>query len=135
MLCLPVLPGAGGSAAVLRLARLARVGKLVDKVPALRALFAGISSGFSNILYIGMLLALLFYLYGCLGVILFHDVDPTHFGSLGTTWVTLFQLTTMESWANLMFAVYYGCNRDASASGGATTSSPAPSSEARTRSP
>jgi hypothetical protein len=128
LLCLPFLP-LGNSAAILRLARLARVGKVIDKVPKLKVLLVGITSGFRSILYIAMLLGLCFYLYGCLGVILFHGADPTHFGSLGAAFITLFQLTTMESWGSIMFAIYYGCNRDATASGGKTSSSPADNSQ------
>ena len=102
---------------------------MIDKVPKLKVLLVGITSGFRSILYIAMLLGLCFYLYGCLGVILFHGADPTHFGSLGAAFITLFQLTTMESWGSIMFAIYYGCNRDATASGGKTSSSPADNSQ------
>jgi hypothetical protein len=141
ILCMPTLP-VGSSGAILRLARLSRIGKVVEKVPKLRVLLSeyccrrryrrrlaaaplgppaathppptcalttrrrfsrspstpvGIAGGFHNIVYIGMLLGLCFYIYGCVGVLLFRASDPLHFGSLGVTFKTLFQITTMES--------------------------------------
>ena len=44
-----------------------------------------------------MLLSLCFYIYGCVGVLLFRSSDPLHFGTFGLTFKTLFQITTMES--------------------------------------
>ena len=43
-----------------------------------------------------MLLGLVFYLYGIVGMMLFRTNDPWHFGDLHTTMVTLFRCSTLE---------------------------------------
>ena len=52
--------------------------------------------------YVALLLSVLFYVYAVLGVSLFGRTDPEHFGTLGATALTLFQVVTLEGWADIM---------------------------------
>lgn len=51
-----------------------------------------------------MLLALLLYVYGILGYSLFHEHDPKHWGRLGASIGTLFQILTLEGWVEVQAA-------------------------------
>ena len=116
------VPGAG-FAAVLRLLRLLRVLKLVKQLPQLQMIVGGLLNGLTSIGYISLLLALVFYLYGVLGIILFREVrflieilddfrrfvemkfgdfrrnfgqnDPWHFSTLDIAMLSLFRCATM----------------------------------------
>jgi voltage-gated sodium channel len=93
-------------AAVLRLVRVLRVLRLVTAVPRLQLLVGALIKSVPSMSYVGLLLSLLFYVYG---VAVFGAGDPEHFGALPTAALTLFQVVTMEAWTELMgaqFAAY-----------------------------
>jgi voltage-gated sodium channel len=52
--------------------------------------------------YVALLLCVLFYVYAVMGIGLFGKADPAHFGSLGASGLTLFQIVTLEGWAEIM---------------------------------
>ena len=65
------------------------------------ALFAGVgSSG-----WIVLLLSTFNYIAACVGVMLFRNNDPFHFGGLGKAFLTL---QTMEIMVRLILSVYLG---------------------------
>jgi voltage-gated sodium channel len=68
-----------------------------------------ISSAFSAVMLISIPsmghVILLLYVYGVLGVNLFAQVDPQHWGSLGTACLTLFQMLTLEGWVEIQRVV------------------------------
>eukprot|EP01048_Picozoa_sp_COSAG05_P017512 COSAG05_NODE_2400_length_3111_cov_5.177291_1_plen_700_part_00 len=103
------MPFAGKMVAVLRLLRLLRVLKLVKSLPQLQMIVSGLMQGLSSIGYISLLLFLVFYLYGVLGIILFRDNDPWHFSSLDIAMLTLFRCSTLEDWTDVMYINMYGC--------------------------
>jgi len=45
-----------------------------------------------------------------MGVFLFKVNDPIRFGDLGTSILTLFQITTMEGWTDILYANMHGCD-------------------------
>jgi voltage-gated sodium channel len=49
-----------------------------------------------------MLLFIHFYIYAVLGTFLFGANDPEHFGALGTSLLSLFQVVTLEGWVDIM---------------------------------
>ena len=93
---LPILPVGGDSVVVLRMLRLLRVAKLVKAIPQLRMIIMGLQSGLSSIFYILVLLILVLYVFAILGLILFRKNDPFHFGTLGSSMITLFRIATLE---------------------------------------
>lgn len=38
------------------------------------------------------------YITGCLGVFLFQDLDPFHFGSVQQALFTIYQIETLDNW-------------------------------------
>jgi len=111
-LCLPtgiLNEDDSSSVALLRLFRLARVAKLVRKIPQLQMIVMGLVGGFKSIAYILLLLMLVFYLYAILGMFAYKTNDPLHFGHLHTAMITLFRMSTLEDWTDVMYINYYGC--------------------------
>ena len=96
-------------AAVLRLARLFRVLKLVRALPKLQILVSALLKSLPSMGYVGLLLALLFYIYSVAGVFLFGANDPVHFGNLWIAMLSLFRVVTGEDWTDIMYIQMYGC--------------------------
>jgi len=99
-----------GVVAVFRLARVLRVFRLVSALPKLRIIVDAMLKSIPSMAYVGLLLFLLFYIYGVMGVFLFKVNDPIRFGDLGTSILTLFQITTMEGWTDILYANMHGCD-------------------------
>jgi voltage-gated sodium channel len=100
-----LLPQAGSFAMVARLARLLRVTRLVSVFPELRLIVSTMLRSIPSMGHVIMMLSLLLYVYAVLGLYLFRDVDPEHWGSLGTALLTLFQMLTLEGWVEIQAAV------------------------------
>ena len=58
----------------------------------------------------GILLFLLFYVYGAMAVFLFGENDPIHFRNLQTSILSLFRVVTLEDWTDVMYINMYGSN-------------------------
>ena len=96
------LPAAGSLVTMLRLLRLLRVLKLLKSVPKLAIIVNALVMGLSSIGFIGVILLLVFYVFAILGMMLFKENDPWHFGSLHTSILTLFRCSTLEDWSDVM---------------------------------
>lgn len=96
-----LLPSIGSLATVARLARVLRVARLVGVSPKLRLILATMAKTIPSLGHVGLLLGLVLFIYAVLGVHLFRDADPTHWGDLGTALLTLFQVLTLEGWVEL----------------------------------
>lgn len=94
----------GGYMAAVRLLRVLRVLRLLTAFPKLQILVSALFKSLPSMGYVILLMAILFYVYAVVGVKLFSAADPAHFGDLGKTFVTLFQVVTLEGWADLMWA-------------------------------
>jgi len=103
-----LLPAETGFVAVVRLARILRVLRLVSIMPRLQFLVGALLKSVPSIGYITLLLSLFFYIYACLGVFLFRYNDPIHFGTLGASLLTLFEVVTLEGWNNIFHVQLYG---------------------------
>ena len=111
IVCVCFLPGDTSFAAVLRLARLLRVLKLVRALPRLQVLVAALLKSIPSMFYISLLLGLLFYLYGVLGTFLYQDNDPVHFENLETGLLTMYRVSTLEDWTDVMYINMFGCDQ------------------------
>ena len=98
-------------AAVLRLARLFRVLKLVRALPKLQILVSALLKSLPSMGYVGLLLGMLFYIYSVAGVFLFGANDPVHFGNLWIAMLSLFRVVTGEDWTDVMYIQMYGCEK------------------------
>jgi len=103
-----LLPVGGTYAAVLRLARVLRAMRVVTAVPKLQLLVGSLLKSIPSLLYVGMLLGVLFYIYGVIGIFLFRGNDPVHFQNLSTALLTLFRVVTLEDWTDVMYIQMYG---------------------------
>lgn len=97
-----LLPSSGPFAAVLRLARILRVLRLVSVLPQLQMLVGAFLKSIPSLFYVGILLGLHFYIYAVLGTHFFHVTDPNRFGNLPETMLTLFKVVTLEGWVEIM---------------------------------
>lgn len=102
------LPIGGTYIAVLRLARILRVFRLVSALPKLQVLVGALLKSIPSMSYVGILLFLLFYIYAVIGTFMFGQNDPIHFGSLQVSMMTLFKTITLEGWIDFMNIQYYG---------------------------
>ena len=96
-----LLPIGGPFAAVLRLARVLRLLRLVSALPKLQMLVGALLKSFSSMGYVGLLLGVMFYIYAIMGVHLFGKQDAEHFGSLAPALMSLFQIITLDNWSDI----------------------------------
>jgi voltage-gated sodium channel len=100
---------AGDNMAVLRLLRLMRLLKLLHAVENLQIILSGLAAGLTSIGYILILLTLVFYLFAIVSWMWFGKNDPVHFQNLDVAMLTLFRMSTMEDWTDVMYVNMYGC--------------------------
>lgn len=99
--------------AVLRIARVLRLLRMISVFPKLRVLIGALLKSIPSMGYVIVLLMLLFYVYAILGVFLYGASDPTHFGNLHLSMITLFKVITLEGWTDIMNThLYIGNNED-----------------------
>merc|ERR1712196_641856 len=100
--------GAGSVLMVFRLFRLMRIMKLVKSIPQLRIIVSTMITAMPSVMYISILIFLLLYIYGVLGVFVFGENDQKYFGNLGVALITLFRVMTMDHWGEIMYIELYG---------------------------
>jgi len=103
-----LLPLEGQFVAVLRLARILRVLKLVTAVPKLQIIVGALLKSIPSMFYVSILLTLLFYVYAVMATFMFKGNDPLHFGSLELSMLSLFRVVTLEDWTDVMYIQMYG---------------------------
>lgn len=99
------LPATGGFATIGRLLRLLRVTRLVSVFPQLRLIVNTMLLSIPSMGHVVLLLGVLLYVYGIAGVYMFREADPAHWGTLGAALLALFQVVTLEGWADLQQAL------------------------------
>ncbi len=99
-----LIPATGELATLARLARLLRVLRLVSSFPELRLIVATLIRSIPSMGNVLILLSIIFYMYGVAGYHLFHEVDPTHWRTLGISLLSLFRIVTLEDWTDIMYA-------------------------------
>ena len=90
---------ASGQLAVLRALRVLRVLRILTIVPSMRRVVGGLLAAIPGLASIGMVLALVFYVFAVITTNLFGAAFPDWFGTLGRSLYTLFQVMTLESWS------------------------------------
>ena len=93
---------ASGPLAVLRALRVLRVLRLISVVPSLRNVVEAMLGALPGMGSIVLLMALLFYVFAVMATKLFGADMDEQFGSLGASLFTLFQLMTLDDWANIV---------------------------------
>ncbi len=95
------LAPATGPLSVLRAMRAFRLMRMVTIMPSMRRVITGMFNALPGVGSVAGVLLVMFYVAGIMGSNFFHEVDPDHFGSLGTTFFTLFQFLTLEGWPDV----------------------------------
>ncbi len=103
IIVLSLLPQTGQFATIARTMRLLRVFRLITSIPELRLIVATLIRSIPSMGHIIMLMSVLFYVYGITGYHIYHEHDPTHWGSLGLALLTLFRVVTLEDWTDVMY--------------------------------
>ncbi|HZH46381.1 MAG TPA: ion transporter, partial [Roseococcus sp.] len=93
---------ATGALSVLRALRILRVLRLVSVVPSLRTVVEAMLAALPGMGSIVLLMLLLFYVFAVMAVKLYGEDMPEAFGTLGASLFTLFQLMTLDDWANIV---------------------------------
>ncbi len=99
------IPGIGSTLAAARVLRVLRVFRLVKAIPELRLIVTTLINSFKSLIYVALLAAILFYVYGVIGTTIFGEVSPQFFGSLHRSILTLFEVLTLEGWVDIMDSV------------------------------
>ena len=90
---------------VLRALRILRALRLVSAVPGMKRVVSGLLSAIPAMLSIILLLGLVLYVGAVLATEMYGDAAPQHFGHLGDSLFTLFQVMTGEAWPDIAAAV------------------------------
>ena len=99
-----ILPSTGGLS-VLRALRVLRLMRLATAVPSMRRVLSGMFGALPGGASVAGILFILYYVAAIIAVTMFGDTAPQHFGDIGTTFFTLFQLMTLEGWNTIAEAV------------------------------
>ena len=99
IVAIALLP-ASGPLAILRALRILRVLRLVTNLPRLRMIVESVLRALPSIGWICALLLMVFYIFSVLTTTLFGEDFPHWFGSIGTSFYTLFQMLTLDSWSS-----------------------------------
>lgn len=100
---LSLIPASGDFAMLARLARLLRVLRLISVIPELRLIVSTLVKSIPSMGNIMLLMSIIFYIYAVAGYHLYHEHDPTHWGNLGLSLLTLFRIVTLEDWTDVMY--------------------------------
>ncbi len=92
---------ASGAFSVLRAMRILRALRLVSMIPSMRRVVAALLSALPGMGSIITLLVLVMYVSAVMATKLFGTASPEFFGDLGKSLFTLFQVMTMEGWADI----------------------------------
>lgn len=104
IVAISLLPATGELATLARLARLLRVLRLVSALPELRLIVTTLVRSVPSMFNVICLMSIIFYIYAVAGYHLFHEIDPTHWSTLGISLITLFRIVTLEDWTDVMYA-------------------------------
>lgn len=88
--------------AVLRAARVLRVLRLISIFPRLRRVIEGLIGAIPGIGSIGAILVIVYYVFAVMATKLYGAAYPEWFGSLHGSFFTLFQIMTLEGWADIV---------------------------------
>jgi voltage-gated sodium channel len=96
---------ATGSLSALRALRVLRVLRLVSMMPSLRAVVDALLRAMPAMGSVAALLLLVLYVGAVIATRLFGATYPDKFGDLGNSFLTMFQILTLEGWPDIMRTV------------------------------
>ena len=96
-------------ALVARLVRVFRVLRMISIIPELRILLNSLLQALPRLGYVAALIFIIFYIYAATGSLFFEKINPTLWGNIAVSMLTLFRVMTFEDWTDVMYetmAVY-----------------------------
>jgi voltage-gated sodium channel len=99
VIAIAIVP-ASESLAVLRSLRVLRVLRLINKVESMKKVVRGLLGSLASLGSVMGLLLIVFYVASVVSTNLFGKEFPDYFGTLGASLFTLFQIMTLENWAD-----------------------------------
>jgi voltage-gated sodium channel len=107
-----VVPGGAELFGILRLLRLfTALSFLTDKLPALRMVVATASRATSSIAYVGLLLLAVYFQFGMIACVAFSQNDSWNFGTIHLSMLSLFRVSILDGWIELMYINMLGCDQ------------------------
>lgn len=94
-----------GALSVLRALRVLRLLRLATAIPSMRRVINGMFGALPGGASVAGVLFIMYYVGAIIGVTLFKDTVPQHFGDIGTTFFTLFKMMTLEGWPDIATVV------------------------------
>ena len=88
---------------IARLLRVFRVMRLVSMVPELRMLMNALLKALPRMGYVALFMFIIFYIYGAIGSFIFGDINPFYWDNIAIAVLTLFRISTFESWTAIMY--------------------------------
>jgi voltage-gated sodium channel len=95
------LTPSAGAFSVLRALRVLRVMRLFALVPSMRRVVSGLLSAVPGLSSIIAILCIVFYVSAVIATKLFASTFPQWFGTIGQSTFSLFQIMTLEGWADM----------------------------------
>jgi voltage-gated sodium channel len=86
-----------------RLIRIFRVLRMVSIVPELKMLLNSLLIALPQLGYIVALMFIIFYIYAAVGSTFFSAINPTLWGDISISMLTLFRVMTFEDWTDVMY--------------------------------
>jgi voltage-gated sodium channel len=90
-------------AVVGRLIRIFRVLRMVSIIPELRMLMNSLIKALPQLGYVLMLMFIIFYIYAAIGSTFFQHINPSLWGDIAVSLLTLFRVMTFEDWTDVMY--------------------------------
>lgn len=90
-------------ALIARLVRVFRVLRMVSFIPELRILLTSLVKALPQLGYVMLLMFIIFYIYAAVGSTLFEQINPTLWGDITISLLTLFRVMTFEDWTDVMY--------------------------------
>lgn len=84
---------------IFRILRVLRLFRLITVIPQMKKIVIALISVIPGMASIAALLCLIFYIFAIMATHLYGVSYPQWFGSLGSSFYTLFQIMTLESWS------------------------------------
>jgi len=94
---------ASDQALVARLIRVFRVLRMVSIIPELRILLNSLIKALPQLGYVILLMFIIFYIYAAIGTTMFEAINPTLWGDIAVSLLTLFRVMTFEDWTDVMY--------------------------------
>lgn len=95
------IPGIQG----IRILREFRLFRSISRFPKMKTITEALLKSIPSIMWSGLFLIIVFYVYSIIGVDIYGNEFNNLFGDIGKAFFTLFQLTTLEGWNDIALTV------------------------------